>query len=397
MVHNGGVRHAERRRPRRVTLLGSTGSIGRTALDVVRSLDGEVAVVGLSARTNLPLLAQQVRDVHPEAVAVETEDSARGLRDLVPHWRGDVLVGPQGLADLAAGTTADLVLVGVVGAAGLAPTLAALTEGKDIALATKEVLVAGGALVTAAASRAGRRILPVDSEHSAIFQCLAGEAPAAVARLWLTASGGPFLRLDAAAMEAVTPADALRHPTWTMGPKVTVDSATLMNKGLEVIEAHWLFGMPPDRIETVIHPQSVIHSLVEFVDGSLLAQLGAPDMHLPVQYALTYPRRLKRTGTRLDLRTLGALSFEAPDAVRFPCLDHARTALEIGGTAPAVLNAANEISVGLFLEGRIRFPDIARNVRRILDRHAPRPASSLEAILDADREARIQAAAGWAD
>jgi 1-deoxy-D-xylulose-5-phosphate reductoisomerase len=301
------------------------------------------------------------------------------------------------MADLAAGTTADLVLVGVVGAAGLAPTLAALSRGKDIALATKEVLVAGGALVTAAASRAGRRILPVDSEHSAIFQCLAGQPPEALARLWLTASGGPFLRLDAAALDSVTPADALRHPTWKMGPKVTIDSATLMNKGLEVIEAHWLFTVPPDRIEVVIHPQSVVHSLVEFVDGSLLGQLGAPDMHLPIQYALTFPRRLPGTGARLDLLSAGTLAFEAPDPVRFPCLGYARTALEMGGTAPAALNAANEVSVQLFLDGRLRFPEIARNVRRVLDRHAPRPATSLDAIQDADREARAHAAAGWTD
>ena len=354
-------------------------------------------MVGLSARTDLTLLAEQVRDVRPEAVAVGSPDSARRLRALVPDWRGDILSGPEGVTDLAAGTTAEIVLVAIVGMAGLAPTLAALSRGKDIALATKEVLVAGGALVTAAAARAGRRILPVDSEHSAIFQCLAGQDLQTVARLWLTASGGPFLRLDAAALEAVTPADALRHPVWKMGPKVTVDSATLMNKGLEVIEARWLFGVPPDRIEVVVHPQSVVHSLVEFVDGSLLAQLGAPDMHLPVQYALTYPRRHAATGTRLDLRTLGTLGFEAPDTVRFPSLGHVRTALEMGGTAPAALNAANEVSVQLFLEGRMRFPDIARNVRRVLDRHAPQADTSLEAILAADHEARIQAAAGWAD
>jgi 1-deoxy-D-xylulose-5-phosphate reductoisomerase len=394
MVHNSGVRNGVMRR---VTVLGSTGSIGRTALDVIGRLNGEVSVAGLSARSNLALFAEQVRAVRPEAVAIESHESARTFRALVPEWRGDVLAGPEGLAALAAGTTADLVLVGVVGAAGLAPTLAALAGGKDIALATKEVLVAGGALVTEAASRAGRRILPVDSEHSAIFQCLAGQRPETVARLWLTASGGPFLRLDAAALDSVTPADALRHPTWKMGPKVTIDSATLMNKGLEVIEAHWLFAVPPDGIEVVIHPQSVVHSLVEFVDGSFLAQLGATDMHLPIQYALTFPRRLPGTGVRLDLRTAGSLAFEAPDPVRFPCLGYARTALDMGGTAPAALNAANEVSVRLFLEGRMRFPDLARNVRKVLDHHTPRPATSLDAILDADREARAQAAVGWTD
>jgi 1-deoxy-D-xylulose-5-phosphate reductoisomerase len=373
---------------RRLTILGSTGSIGRTALDVARRLAGEITVVGLSAGTNATLLARQVRDVRPEAVAIGSAAGARTLRDAVPEWRGDVLVGPEGLAALAGGTTADQVLVGVVGIAGLEPSLAALSAGKDVALATKEVLVAGGALVTGAAGERGRRILPIDSEHSAIFQCLAGQDADAVARLWLTASGGPFLRLDAKAMEAVTPADALRHPTWQMGPKVTVDSATLMNKGLEVIEAHWFFGVPAERIEVVIHPQSVVHSCVEFVDGSLLAQLGAPDMHLPVQYALTYPRRRPGTGARLDLRTLGALGFEPPDQARFPCLGLAREALEMGGTAPAALNAANEVAVRLFLEGRIRFPEIARNVRRVLDRHTPRPATSVAAILAVDREAR---------
>ena len=344
--------------------------------------------MGLAAGTNVALLARQVHEVRPEAVAVGSAAGARALRDAVPGWRGNVLVGPEGLAALAGGTGADMVLVGVVGVAGLEPTIAALAAGKDVALATKEVLVAGGALVTGAAGRRGKRILPIDSEHSAIFQCLAGQDAQAVARLWLTASGGPFLRLDAEAMAAVTPADALRHPTWQMGPKVTVDSATLMNKGLEVIEARWLFGVPAERIEVVIHPQSVVHSCVEFVDGSVLAQLGAPDMHLPVQYALTYPRRHPGTGARLDLRTLGTLGFEPPDAARFPCLGLAREALEMDGTAPAALNAANEVSVRLFLEGRIRLPEIARNVRRVLGRHTPGPATSVEAILAADREAR---------
>jgi 1-deoxy-D-xylulose-5-phosphate reductoisomerase len=382
---------------RRLTIVGSTGSIGRAALDVARHLPDKVTVVGLAARGSVPRLAEQVRTVQPEAVAVGSPDGARELRAQVPGWHGEVLVGERGLADLAGGTTADLVLVCVDGAAGLAPTLAALSAGKDVALATKEVLVAGGALVSATAARMGRRILPVDSEHSAIFQCLAGQAPDSVARLWLTASGGPFLRLDAGAMDTVTPADALRHPTWRMGPKVTVDSATLMNKGLEIIEAHWLFGMAEDRIEVVIHPQSVVHSLVEFVDHSVLAQLGAPDMRMPIQYAFTYPRRLEGAGARLDLHTLASLTFEAPDAVRFPCLGYARTALRRGGTAPAALNAANEVSVRLFLDGRLRFSDIARNVERVLERHTAVPATSMDAILAADGEARRLAAAGWTD
>ena len=378
-----------------MTLLGSTGSIGRSALDVARHLADEVTVVGLSARASMERLAEQVRAVRPEAVAVASPEQARALRASVPGWPGDVLVGEQGLADLAAGTSADLVVVAVEGAAGLAPTLAALSAGKDIALATKEVFVAGGELVSTTAARAGRRILPVDSEHSAIFQCLAGQAADAVARLWLTGSGGPFLRLDAAALDRVTPAEALRHPTWKMGPKVTIDSATLMNKGLEIIEARWLFGLPEERIEVVIHPQSVVHSLVEWVDGSVLAQLGVPDMRMPIQYAFTYPRRLQGNTARLDLPTLADLTFEPPDAARFPCLGYARTALRTGGTAPAALNAANEVSVRLFLDGRIRFSDIPRNVDRVLERHAAIPATSLDVILAADAEARRLAAAGW--
>ncbi|HKX19792.1 MAG TPA: 1-deoxy-D-xylulose-5-phosphate reductoisomerase, partial [bacterium] len=295
--------------------------------------------------------------------------------------------GPEGLDRAAAGGV-DLVVVAVEGVAGLSPTLAALRSGADVALATKEALVAGGPLVVAAASRAGRRLLPVDSEHSAIFQCLEGRPSADVARLWLTASGGPFRRTPAEAMAAVTLEDALRHPTWHMGPKVTVDSATLMNKGLEIIEAHWLFGVAPERIEVVVHPQSIVHSCVEFIDGSILAQLGPADMRLPIQAALTYPQRVPQGIARLDLRVLGALEFEAPDDARFPCLGLAREALRRGGTAPAALNAANEAAVRLFLDERIRFTDIAPAVRRALDAHSPRPVASLADVLAADREAR---------
>jgi len=381
---------------RRLTILGSTGSIGCTALDIVRHLrgrSGEVKVEGLSAHGNISRLIEQVREFRPAAVAVTTSEGAGALRAGVEGWRGRVLVGSSGVSALAAETDADVVLVSVVGAAGLAPTLAALEARKDVALATKETLVAGGSLVTAAVNRAGAHLLPVDSEHSAIFQCLNDRAPGEVARLWLTASGGPFLRLSADELGDVTPAEALRHPTWSMGPKVTIDSATLMNKGLEIIEAHWLFGVPAEAIEVVVHPQSVVHSLVEFVDGSFLAHLGATDMRLPVQYALTYPRRLPSPVTRLDIRTVASLSFEPPDPLRFPCLAYAREALHLGGTAPAALNAANEVAVRLFLEGRIRFLDIARLVRQVLDRHRPVPAASLDDILAADREARDQAEA----
>lgn len=385
---------------RRLVILGSTGSIGRASLDVVRALraDGEaLEVAGLSAHGNVALLAEQVREFRPAAVAVTTGGAAARARDALragaPDWRGEVLAGPDGLAALTSRWGADLVLVAVEGIAGLRPTLAALSSGADVALATKEALVAGGALITDAVARTGRRLLPVDSEHSAIFQCLAGHPREAVARLWLTASGGPFRRRSREEMAAVTPQDALRHPTWKMGRKVTVDSATLMNKGLEIIEAHWLFGVAPERIEVVIHPQSLVHSCVEFVDGSVLAQIGPRDMRLPIQYALTYPARRPVALPPLDLRTVGALEFEPPDPSRFPCLLSAREALARGGTAPAALNAADEVAVRLFLDGRIRFLEIAAVVRRVLEAHDVRPATSLDAVLAADREAREAAAA----
>ena len=375
---------------RRIAVLGSTGSIGRATLDVVERLRAAgvgIEVAALAARRDVAALATQVRAFRPEAAALRRPEDAEALRAAVPEWGGEVLSGPEGL-DRAAARGVDLVVVAVEGVAGLSPTLTALRSGADVALATKEALVAGGPLVVEAASRAGRRLLPVDSEHSAIFQCLEGRSSADVARLWLTASGGPFRRTPAAAMAAVTREDALRHPTWQMGPKVTVDSATLMNKGLEIIEAHWLFGVAPERIEVVIHPQSIVHSCVELIDGSILAQLGPADMRLPIQAALTYPRRVPQGIARLDLRVLGALEFEAPDDVRFPCLGLAREALRRGGTAPAALNAANEAAVRLFLDERIRFTEIAPAVRRALDAHTPRPVASLADVFAADREAR---------
>ncbi|HEV2281148.1 MAG TPA: 1-deoxy-D-xylulose-5-phosphate reductoisomerase [bacterium] len=375
---------------RRIALLGSTGSIGRATLDVVGRLRGagiEIEVAALAARRDVATLAAQIRTFRPAAAALQRREDADALRAAVPGWEGEVLSGPEGLERLAA-AGADLVVVAVEGVAGLAPTLAALGAGADVALATKEALVAGGALVVEAAVRAGRRLLPIDSEHSAIFQCLEGRPSADVARLWLTASGGPFRRTPADAMAKVTREDALRHPTWQMGPKVTVDSATLMNKGLEIIEAHWLFGVAPERIDVVIHPQSIVHSCVELVDGSILAQLGPADMRLPIQAVLTYPHRVPQAIARLDLRALGALEFEAPDEARFPCLGLARDALRRGGTAPAALNAANEAAVRLFLDDRIGFTDIAPAVRRALDAHVPRPAASLADVIAADREAR---------
>jgi len=375
---------------RRVIVLGSTGSIGRATLDVVRDL-GDVQVVGLSASRNVALLSEQVREFRPDAVAVTAPEAARAVRAQTPGWDGDVLCGTRALADLAAGPAAEIVLVAVVGINGLAPTLAALDAGRDVALATKEVLVAAGPLVVAAAARTGRRVLPVDSEPSAVFQCLGTRDAAEIGRLWITASGGPFLRTPRASMADVTPAQALRHPTWRMGAKVTIDSATLMNKGFEVIEAHWLFGVPVDRIEVVIHPQSLVHSCVELVDGTVLAQLGPRDMRLPIQYALTYPARRPSAVAPLDLRTLGALGFEAPDVERFPCLAYAREALARGGTTPAALNAADEAAVGLFLAGDIEFLEIAEVIRLVLDRHRERTAETLDDVLEADRDARVDA------
>ena len=379
---------------RRVVVLGSTGSIGRATLDVARHL-GDLQVVALSAGRNVELLVEQIREFRPEAAAVATAEAAAAVRAAAPAWGGELAWGPQALAELAAGPPADLVLVAVVGIDGLRPTLAALEGGRDVALATKEVLVAAGPLVAAAASRAGRRVLPVDSEPSAVFQCLGARGPNEVARLWITASGGPFLRTPPAAMADVTPAQALRHPTWQMGPKVTVDSATLMNKGFELIEAHWLFGIPADRIEVVIHPQSLVHSCVELVDGTVLAQVGPRDMRLPIQYALTYPGRRPSPVAPLDLRALGSLGFEAPDSERFPCLAYAREALERGGTALPALSAADEAAVGMFLAGRIPFLEIGRVIRRVLDRHRDRAVTRLDDVLDADREARIDATRAW--
>jgi 1-deoxy-D-xylulose-5-phosphate reductoisomerase len=376
---------------KRIALLGSTGSIGRATLDVVMRLRAEglaLEVVALAARRNVEALAAQVRVFRPAAAALARAEDAEALREAVPGWEGAVLAGSGGLERVAAGFGADIVVIAVEGAAGLAPTLAALRAGADVALATKEALVAGGALVVETAARAGRRLLPIDSEHAAIFQCLDGRLSADVARLWLTASGGPFRRMPVEAMDRATPEDALRHPTWRMGPKVTVDSATLMNKGLEIIEAHWLFGVAPDRIDVVVHPQSIVHSCVEFVDGSVLAQLAPADMRLPIQSVLTYPRRVPHAIGRLDLRALGSLEFEPPDEERFPCLGLAREALRRGGTAPAALNAANEAAVRLFLDGRIGFTAIAPAIRRALDAHDARPLDSLDDVFAADREAR---------
>ncbi|MBI3457146.1 MAG: 1-deoxy-D-xylulose-5-phosphate reductoisomerase [Candidatus Rokubacteria bacterium] len=372
-----------------VTVLGATGSVGHRTLELVAQFPEEFRVGGLAARgSNLAVLAEQIRLHRPEAVALLDPAAVDALaRELAPP-RPELLGGPEGLVTLASSVEADIVLSALVGGAGLLPTLAAIRAGRTVALANKETLVMAGALMTRAAREHGVALLPVDSEHSAIFQCLAGAKPGEVKRLILTASGGPFAGLSREALEHVTVAQALQHPTWRMGAKITIDSATLMNKGFEIIEAHWLFGLPFDQVDVVVHPQSIVHSMVEFIDGSLLAQLGMPDMGIPILYALSYPRRLPCPAPTLDLVKVGALTFEAPDVSRFPCLRLAREVGMVGGAAPVVLNAANEIAVGAFLDGRCAFMDIPRVIGDALEAHAAATADDLEACLRIDAEVR---------
>ncbi|MCL5677605.1 MAG: 1-deoxy-D-xylulose-5-phosphate reductoisomerase [Firmicutes bacterium] len=377
---------------RRLVILGSTGSVGTQALDVVRALPDRLRVVGLaSAGNNLDLLERQVREFWPAAVAVVDPGKAFELRRRLAGEPVLVFGGEDAMVRLAAWEEADLVLTAVAGSAGLAPTLAAIRANKEIALANKETLVAAGALVTGEAAAHGVKLLPVDSEHSALFQCLQGTQPGSVKKLILTASGGPFRGWTWEQLAKVTPAQALKHPRWNMGRKISIDSATLMNKGLEIIEAHWLFGTPVENIEVVVHPQSTVHSALEFHDGSVLAQLGPTDMRLPIQYALTYPDRPANNFQRLDLIALGSLTFEPPDPGAFPCLNYATEAVTIGGTMPAVVNAANEVAVEAFLDGDLDFLGIPRTIERIMARHDPVPAASLASVLKADAWARALA------
>ncbi len=371
---------------RRLLVLGSTGSVGRQALEVVRSFPGRFRVVGLGARRNWRAAAEQAREFGAVLALEDPEAARRAARELGGRLR--VLGGPDALTELASTVPADLAVGAVSGLAGLLPNLAALEHGMDLALANKETLVAAGELVTATARRGGRRILPVDSEHAAIHQCLAGEEAAAVERLLLTASGGPFRDVPAEELAAVTPQAALRHPNWAMGPKITVDSATLMNKGLEVIEATWLFGVGVEQVQVVIHPQSIVHSLVQFVDGVTMAQLGWPDMRAPIQYALCHPERLPGPVPPLDLLRAGPLTFEAPREDAFPCLRLAYAAARMGGTLPCVLNAANEVAVELFLAEKLSFTGIPRLVEVAMAAHRVRGHPSLEEVLAADAEGR---------
>ena len=374
-----------------LAILGSTGSIGSSTVDVIASLKGQFRVVALAAGRNATLLAAQAQALKPELVAVEREIDAKRLAATVPAGTR-VVYGRDGLLAAARHAEAELVVCGLSGALGIEPTYAAVDAGKDVAIANKEALVAAGRFVIARAAETGASILPVDSEHNALHQCLRGENPQEIKALWLTASGGPFLGLSREALAGVTPEAALKHPTWVMGRKITIDSATLMNKGLEVIEAHWLFGVPADRIKVVVHTKSVVHSLVEFADGSFKAQLGVTDMRHPIQYALTFPTRRPSTLPPFDLVAAGPLQFELPDTEKFPCLKLAYEALERGGAAPAVLNAANEIAVAAFLERRAGFFDIPATIRAALERHQDAPANSLADILAADSAARKTAA-----
>ena len=377
---------------RNVVLLGATGSIGQSACRVARDLPDRVRIVGMSGFRNMPRLAEEANRLRPEVLAVADAEAEAELRTKLDYAPARIFIGAEGLVSLAAWPGADMVLVAIVGTGGLRPTLAALEAGKDIALASKEVLVMAGEMVMATARRHGRRILPVDSEHNAIFQCLEGRDTRHVRRLILTASGGPFRAWPAEQLRAVTRHEALRHPTWRMGEKITIDSATLFNKGLEMIEARWLFDVDITHIDVVIHPQSIVHSMVEFVDGSVLAQMSHSDMRFPIQYALTWPDRIAGTLPPLEWAKLGKLDFEEPRYDVFPALDLARQAAERGGAAPAVLNAANEVAVAEFLAGRIAFPRIWEIVAAVLD-GTEGAADDLDALLEADRRARGRASA----
>ena len=366
---------------KKISILGSTGSIGTQAVEIVLGCPGSFKVVALAAASSVERLEEQIRSLSPRLVSVTLEESAQELRRRCSDVNGlEILHGPEGLEAVATCEEADIVISAIVGADGLLPTLSAIKAGKTVGLANKESLVASGKIMMDAARRHGARLLPVDSEHSAIFQCMEGRGSEQVRKVVLTASGGSLRNRKPAELDSVTPSDALNHPNWSMGKKVTIDSATLMNKGLEVIEAKWLFDLDPGRIDVVIHPQSIIHSMVEFVDGTMLAQMSVPDMKGPISYALSYPGRMESAVEPLDLVSLGTLTFEQPDLKRFPCLALAYQALEAGGTMPAVLNAANEVAVEAFLNNQIPFPGIARLVQEVMESHQPFPGDTIEEV-----------------
>lgn len=373
---------------RQIALLGSTGSIGTQALDVVRDNTDRFEIYALVARQNVDLLAQQAREFRPEVVVIADEQYYAPLKEALADLPMKVWAGADAIADVVQMAPVDVVLTAMVGYAGLRPTLAALEAGKAVALANKETLVVAGELVTATARRTGAPILPVDSEHSAIFQCLVGQDASAVEKVILTASGGPFRTTPREALADVTPAEALRHPNWSMGAKVTIDSASMMNKGFEMIEARWLFGLPPERIEVVVHPQSIVHSMVQFADGAVMAQLGTPDMHLPIAYALAYPRRLRSAAPRLDFAQLSTLTFEVPDRERFRNLDYAYEAARRGGNMPCILNAADEVAVAAFLSGKIGFLAMSDLIAETMARTTFIATPTYDDYVQTDAEAR---------
>lgn len=375
-----------------IAILGSTGSIGRNTLRVIETLGAQkFRVVALGAGRNVKTLAEQVGSYHPEVVSVESEECAEELRAELSARAVElprIMTGEAGLVEVATHAWAETIVSGTVGAVGFVPTLRALEAGKRVALANKETLVMAGELMTRAAQKSGAELLPVDSEHNALHQCLRGETRAEVRRLILTASGGPFRTRSKAEMQAASVAEALRHPTWSMGDKITIDCATLMNKGLEVIEARWLFGFDADQIDVVVQPESVVHSMIELVDGSVIAQMGVTDMRHAIQYALTYPERYACDLPKLDLTKLSALHFEAPDMEKFTCLALAYRALREGGTLPAAMNAANEEAVQAFIDERICLTDIPQVIEEVMDEHVTQNVDNLETVLEADRAAR---------
>ena len=369
-----------------VVLLGSTGSIGTSTVKVAGDLPEDIRLVGLAAGGNDALLAEQAKQFQPELVSIGSPVKAECLRSQLDGVR--VACCEEGLIELATLPSADIVLIAIVGTAGLQPALAAIRAGKDIAVASKEILVMAGEIVMAEARKHGVNVMPVDSEHSAIFQCLDGRPTESVRRLILTASGGPFRQTSIEQFADITVEQALKHPSWVMGRKITIDSATMFNKGLEMIEARWLFNIPMPQVDVIVHPQSVVHSMVEFVDGCVLSQLSTPDMCLPIQYALTWPSRAGSDRVQTDFAALGRLDFEAPDLAKFPALGQARRAGETGGTLPAVLNAANEIAVDAFCERQMSFPGISDAVRQVMDRHQVVEHPTLDEIIEADQWAR---------
>ncbi|MBK5254827.1 MAG: 1-deoxy-D-xylulose-5-phosphate reductoisomerase [Vicinamibacteria bacterium] len=374
-----------------ISIIGSTGSIGESTSAVIDAFPDRFRVVGLAAGSNVEKLAAQIAKFRPRIVSVGTEEALSALGGLVDLSGVDAGFGEEAMVRVATARDASLVVGAAVGAAGLAPTLAAIQAGKDVALANKETLVMAGEIMTREQRERGTKLLPIDSEHCALHQCLVSRDLASVSKLWLTASGGPFRQRDASTFGAITIEEALNHPTWRMGRKITIDSATLMNKALEIIEAHWLFGVPGNRIDVVVHPQSIVHSMVEFVDGTLLAQLGRTDMRMPIQYALSYPEVWATPLQPMDLAAALSLTFEPPDHGRFKSLGLAHQALERGGTTPAAMNAANEVAVQAFLDGEIPFTTITQVVGDVVQGHSRGEATAIGDVLAADRAAREQA------